>query len=496
MTGGGDPFDFDDDDKTIIQGPNKRPAAPARTSAPADDIFASAVDGEKTVIFGGAADPARTREQAPPRKEAPMEARPRPSLAAAAGEKSVAANALGSGEIESDNPLIAAGARLLAFAGVLRNTASHNDISGLREKIVNALSVYEDDARVRGAAAKDIQLGHYALCALIDDVVMATPWGGGNVWAKRSLTSAFHHDVDAGDRLLELAQRLEQSPSQHPDVLELVYVALSLGFEGRLRLDARGPARHQQVRAGLFNALRERRGAYERSLSRLWRGAETGHKPLVRRIPAWVYWSAFAFLGFIIFSTLHFLLNARAQNAFAALAETSPPQLAAPENTYTPEPIPDDREDRIREILKPDIDAGRVVVEDKGNSIEIRIATTEASEVFASGRDDLKSAYNGTMERIIEASNVTIGPVEIRGYTDGEPISTPRFASNVELSEARAEYVRKRLAETAENPGRFSAEGRGEEDPIGDNATAEGRRENRRVEITLMKAVGVEYDGR
>jgi type VI secretion system protein ImpK len=56
------------------------------------------------------------------------------------------------------------------------------------------------------------------------------------------------------------------------------------------------------------------------------------------------------------------------------------------------------------------------------------------------------------------------------------------------LSLARAEAVLKQMAKHIDDPARLSAEGRADREPVADNATAEGRAENRRIEIVLMRA--------
>jgi outer membrane protein OmpA-like peptidoglycan-associated protein len=78
----------------------------------------------------------------------------------------------------------------------------------------------------------------------------------------------------------------------------------------------------------------------------------------------------------------------------------------------------------------------------------------------------------------------------IEGYTD----SVGSSQLNQALSERRAQAVLQRLVERGIDSSRLTAEGLGEERPIGDNATAQGRSENRRVEIYLM-AAGSEAPG-
>jgi outer membrane protein OmpA-like peptidoglycan-associated protein len=73
--------------------------------------------------------------------------------------------------------------------------------------------------------------------------------------------------------------------------------------------------------------------------------------------------------------------------------------------------------------------------------------------------------------------------IEIDGYTDNSGTE----AHNRRLSERRAEAVKKYLImEAGADRSRISAIGRGESNPVADNKTAEGRFENRRVEILIL----------
>jgi type VI secretion system protein ImpK len=78
------------------------------------------------------------------------------------------------------------------------------------------------------------------------------------------------------------------------------------------------------------------------------------------------------------------------------------------------------------------------------------------------------------------------GKVVVTGHTDNQPPLSARFPSNWALSQARADSVRAMLAATTGTPQRFSAEGRGDAEPLASNDTAAGRAKNRRVEITLL----------
>jgi chemotaxis protein MotB len=75
---------------------------------------------------------------------------------------------------------------------------------------------------------------------------------------------------------------------------------------------------------------------------------------------------------------------------------------------------------------------------------------------------------------------------QVAGHTDNEKISKSFFASNWELSTARAIQVVEVLVTDGVKPTLLSAAGYGEYDPIAPNTTPAGRSRNRRIEITLQ----------
>ena len=78
------------------------------------------------------------------------------------------------------------------------------------------------------------------------------------------------------------------------------------------------------------------------------------------------------------------------------------------------------------------------------------------------------------------------GEIEINGHTDNVPMNSAQFPSNEELSDARALSVFYYLINnTSIDKTNMVHAGMGDRDPIADNATADGRSKNRRVEIKI-----------
>ena len=117
-------------------------------------------------------------------------------------------------------------------------------------------------------------------------------------------------------------------------------------------------------------------------------------------------------------------------------------------------------------------------------TITIRIANRN---MFGSGEGTLNSGYGPLLDRIGTALEGEPGKVLVVGHTDNQPIRTPRFPSNWQLSTARAETVAHTIAAKLSDPGRIKAEGHADTDPIAPNTTLEGRQRNRRTDIVLIK---------
>jgi outer membrane protein OmpA-like peptidoglycan-associated protein len=78
--------------------------------------------------------------------------------------------------------------------------------------------------------------------------------------------------------------------------------------------------------------------------------------------------------------------------------------------------------------------------------------------------------------------------IEIEGHTDNVPINTPEYPSNLELSRARAEAVKKYIVNKFKIASdRIKTTGYGDTRPIASNETEEGRALNRRIEIKFLK---------
>ncbi len=113
---------------------------------------------------------------------------------------------------------------------------------------------------------------------------------------------------------------------------------------------------------------------------------------------------------------------------------------------------------------------------------------------FDSGSANLRASSMNTFDRLGEVLGTFAGNLRIEGHTDNVPIHTAEFDSNWELSSARATRIaRIFIGLKAIPPGRISAAGYAEFHPVASNDTAEGRAENRRVDLVVLPRTTVNF---
>jgi type VI secretion system protein ImpK len=135
--------------------------------------------------------------------------------------------------------------------------------------------------------------------------------------------------------------------------------------------------------------------------------------------------------------------------------------------------------------LATDIQQGAVTVYEDPTSVSVRL---RGVAMFASGSEVVDPGYLPIILRVGEALNAEPGSVIVAGHSDNIPPSrASRWQSNAHLSLARAQSVMDIMAGVLTDTNRLTAEGRGDREPIASNDSREGRAQNRRIEVILVK---------
>jgi len=389
--------------------------------------------------------------------------------------------------IHSDNNALVGGAlSLLSLVAQLRNSSSHNDVPGLRNAIINEIKTFDSKARQSGCPADQVQTARYALCALLDEVVLNTPWGCDSIWSTQGMLITFHKESWGGEKVFQVLNNIIAQPGTYFNLLELFYYCLSLGFEGKYKIQEQGQNKLNDIRENLFQVIQRQKGEYERDLSSHWQGITDKRNALSRYIPLWVVGTITAAILTVIFIGFLYAINHSAgteisqqyQIRDALNVKPIVVKKLSPYTAIAKVPVIDE----IRQFLATEIAQKKVVVlDDNGQSI-IRIL---AKNFFASGNNKVQSKYLPLMDKISQALELVSSQITVVGHTDNIPIFTVRFPSNWVLSQARAQAVADILLRNKYHKGKVNAEGRADTQSLVANDSAVHRAMNRRVEINF-----------
>lgn len=164
------------------------------------------------------------------------------------------------------------------------------------------------------------------------------------------------------------------------------------------------------------------------------------------------------------------------------VATAVPDPAPAPAPAPAPDPAAALRT-RVEAALAPELAAGYLQLIDDPRGLVIEIPEAGAFDV---GQAELAREAEAMLARVAGVLSTLPNAVRIEGHTDTTPIRTSKFASNWELSTARATRVVEFLMRNGVTPARLSAAGYSEFKPRAANATPEGRARNRRVDLIVL----------
>lgn len=390
------------------------------------------------------------------------------------------------------NGVMTAAAPLLMLLGHLRLKATKPDAGEVGRQLSAALDEFGWKAAELGLDEDDIDIARYALCETADDIARNLPGIGAATWAPHSLLWQHYQVETPSNGFFDALNTVLADPQERCDLLELMHACLSLGFEGPYRGTTRGQ-NLEPVRRDVYDAIRYFRPTQE-GLSPRWQPMSVGPARPPRRMPVW----AFAAAGVALVAGAFFWMRASvtdegeaAAQQLLALVPSTPvvierAGIAPPAVEEQPAPQPQTSQiERIRSALAEDIASGALSVDTRGDFVVIDI---DNSLLFDPGAVEAKPDFAAVASRMGAALDNERGPISIVGHTDNiRPRPSGPFKSNHDLSLARAEAVKKLLAPTLQDPSRINVDGKGQDEPIADNSTPEGRARNRRIEVMVPR---------
>lgn len=371
--------------------------------------------------------------------------------------------------------IVSAASTIFALVTQIKQMPRMPQIVPLKNQLLKALEEYVQRMEALAISKETTGMGKYALCALVDESILSSPWGQQSGWANQGFVLQYYQDTKAGERFFLGLTKLLEAPEKNVDLLELFYTCLSLGFRGRYALIPQGEYELDKLKKKLYVTIRQFKEKPSANIANHWQGMSVSLEKPIYWFPLWIMLVAFVFCTLIIISVLKGSLN----NIY--LPEMKKVSELIYEPIYSKSVVAD--KVTLTQLLQEEISRGSVTVIETeiGGKIIIK-----GDELFASGSSTIKPSFENTVLKIAEAIKKYGGSVTVAGHSDNQPIKLLAIKSNIELSRLRAKNVADLMAKyIAQNT--MTIIGKGEMDPLVANDTPQNRAKNRRVEITINR---------
>lgn len=376
--------------------------------------------------------------------------------------------------------LVDEASKILSLADRLGQASSVDDISALKRQSMDLIREYLRALQGQQVAPDTVNMASYCLCALLDEIVLNSPWGGSGQWAASSLLSEFHSETLAGIHFFELVEKAQRT--NDVPLLTLQFLCLSLGFKGKYRVENLGQEALDGLKDRIYQQICADKGRYATPFEGDWEQKLVPGDELAQRFPLWVAFALCGVVLLLLYMGFVYNINQRSQTTFLNFSKVS----------VASQPVAGDEQGDLkdsadakylRQILQTEIDKGLLEMVYLPDRIRLRIGN---EALFGSGSATVREDMTPVLNKIARALESTHGKVLVTGHTDDQPIFTSKYPSNWHLSLARANAVANVLASGGKLDGRLWPEGRGEAEPLYPNDSNEHRALNRRVEIDLI----------
>lgn len=379
------------------------------------------------------------------------------------------------------NMLLAEANIIFSLLGQIRSTAVHSDVKQLREVFVQKMRDYENRLRQQGADAKKIDIARYCLCCVIDEAVLNTTWGSQSVWVHNSLLSTFYSNTQGGEEFFVHLNECINHSQQSMDLLEVMYLCMSLGFKGYFRIKENGDEQHRSLKIKVMDILKNNNRVSESTLNESSAKNVLIGQKMTDKVPLWVVLSITAAFLTSIYMYFSFNLNDKSNVTFSNLINLLPErEIQRQQDSSVSSFVVSEQ---IKRFLATEIEMNILQVEALTDRVRISF---QSQDLFQSGSAEMVAHIQPVIAKVSRALEATSGKVLVIGHTDNNPIFTSKFPSNWHLSLARATSLTDSLMSHGTLKGRVIPEGRGDARPLVSNDTPEGRKMNRRVEIDLL----------
>lgn len=221
------------------------------------------------------------------------------------------------------NPLVNAASHLLLEIIHMKGRQEVS-LDALRSRLEAEVRSFYAQATAMGISEAQANVAQYLLCTALDEsVVSSSILDAQSGWQHNSLLSTFHKDTWGGETFFDVLNRAMEQPASRLYLLELIYLLLSLGYEGKFRLQERGPLALEMLRDQLYRQIHLLRGEPGLDLSKKIVVKEFRHKHFTH-IPLWLVAGMVVVCLTVTFGVFSFTLDTKATPLLSRFQQYAP----------------------------------------------------------------------------------------------------------------------------------------------------------------------------
>lgn len=210
---------------------------------------------------------------------------------------------------------------LIILMTKLKNSHAQPKVEVIYKQVLQEIRSFNANAQLASIPAKTIAAASYCLCAAFDETILGTAWGANSSWSQHTLLCTTQKETWGGERFYTILNKMAENPANNLDILELIYVLLSLGFEGKYCNEQKEI--RDEIRYSLFNLIRNYRESPHNNLSPTAIDARVTTYNAQRHIPLWYIFAITTILMIITAIIFNFLAFSHATPLLDSLKNTN-----------------------------------------------------------------------------------------------------------------------------------------------------------------------------